>query len=130
MTPTERSLAELRKRGALAAVVEKWVPATGLGRPGFRRDLWGFADIEAHLPNGDLLYVQACVGSSVAARRSKILEDHDRAAKAQFLLSLPHRRIEVWGWRKVGPRGKRKLWELRVVPITLGDVAPGMAESA
>jgi hypothetical protein len=49
----------------------------------------------------------------MAARQRKI-EGLPEAAEW-----LEGRRLWVVGWRKVGPRGKRKLWEPRVVEACL-----------
>jgi hypothetical protein len=31
----------------------------------------------------------------------------------------PSRQLSIWAWGKRGARGKRKLWEVRIFPITL-----------
>jgi hypothetical protein len=63
MSPTARSLDELRKRGYTAQVVEQTINARRPGRPPlvFKRDLYGFGDIlavKADEPGS--LIVQAC----------------------------------------------------------------------
>lgn len=100
-SPTQRALAECRKRGWTAQVVEKWV------EPAKRRvDLFGAIDIVAITPHG-LLGIQACAGASHAARMAK--------AKALPVIGAWKRwaGFAVWSYSKRGPRGKRKLWTLR-----------------
>lgn len=106
MTPTQRSLKNLRDRGYVAAVVERWNPAIRV-----RQDLFGFADLIAFGPGEgepEVLLVQTTSTSNLAARRSKILENEH----AQRWMRLGGK-ILIHGWAKRGPRGKRKLWTLR-----------------
>lgn len=113
MSPTQRSLALLRERGYLCAVVERFVR---FPPPGHRVDLWGIGDILAVKP-GETLLVQ-CTTTGTAERVRKIAENENTLK----LLLVPWK-IEVWGWRKVGPRGKAKRWECREIPITAGSFA-------
>jgi len=104
MTPTQRSLALLRERGYLCAIVEKFVR---FPPPGHRVDLWGFVDILA-IKAGEVLGVQTTSGVHVAERLRKI------AASPHIATVLSSGvRVVVHGWRKVGPRGKAKKWECR-----------------
>ena len=107
MSPTQRSLKLLRDRGYMCAVVEKWNPYVRI-----RQDLWGFADILAIRDNESLL-VQTTSGSNVSARLAKIADN----VQASIWTCSPNRKIVVHGWRKVGERGKRKLWECREVEV-------------
>lgn len=102
MTPTQRTLAECRKRGWTAAVVEKWNPHARI-----RQDLFGCIDILALTPSG-VLGIQACAGSSHAARRTKALAEPRLATWLRSGCTFA-----VWSWSKRGDRGKRKLWALR-----------------
>ena len=108
ISPTQRSLALLRERGYLCAIVEKFVR---FPPPGHRVDLWGIGDILA-VKAGETLLVQ-CTTTGVSERVTKIVANPNTIK----LLAVPWK-IEVWGWRKVGPRGKRKVWECREVPLT------------
>ncbi|MFQ5589579.1 MAG: hypothetical protein ACE5HE_00310 [Phycisphaerae bacterium] len=108
-SPTIRSLRKLRKEGYFCAVVEKWNPYVKT-----RHDLFGFADIIAVLRN-DVVLVQTTSGAHVAARVSKILS----LQSAALWLDSPNRHIVVHGWAKRGPRGKRKLWDCRVINVTM-----------
>lgn len=99
-SPTQRSLAELRKRDYLAEVTERWIPGANI-----RRDLFGFIDILA-IRDDEVLGVQATSGDNVAARVTKIAEHVNVGAVRKAGI-----RIEVWGWRK-NAQGR---WTLREV---------------
>jgi hypothetical protein len=107
LSPTARSLAECRKRGWTAGVVEKFVR---FPPPGHLVDLFGVIDIIAITPNG-ILGIQATSGSHHSDRRTKILAE----PRAKEWTSGPYRGLfELWTWSKKGDRGKRKTWQLRV----------------
>lgn len=114
-SPTQRSLAECRKRGWIAQVVERWNQYANI-----RQDLFGVIDIVAITPNG-ILGIQATTNDHVADRMAK--------AKAEPRLRAWLRagaRFEVWGWAKQGSRGERKRWTLRADEAYL----PAREESA
>jgi len=127
-SPMQRALAECKANGWPAAVVEHFNPHAKI-----RVDLWGCIDLLVLDGNPGVLGVQACAGDSHAARATKVREtiqgavkepatDRARAsaqAKAAALRAWckAGNRIEVWSFAKKGPRGKRKLWELRREPI-------------
>lgn len=107
MSPCQRSLAKLRSDGWLCAVVERFNPYVKV-----RQDLFGFIDILAI--RGDVsLAVQTTSGSNVSARLDKI-----NATPAALLWLAPSRQIVIHGWSKQGPRGKRKVWTCREIPVT------------
>jgi hypothetical protein len=116
VSPTARSLAFLRERGALPAVVERWNPGARV-----RQDLYGFLDLVAiPLDGTGLLGVQACVTDDQSKRLAKILAE-PVAERARRWLENGNR-ILVHGWAKRGPRGKRKLWTCSETEIYLaGD---------
>lgn len=105
-SPTQRSLKHLRDAGYLAEVVERWVPGANI-----RKDLFGFVDLLAIGPAGEVIAVQATSGSNVASRVAKISEAAtvDAVRKAGWS-------IHVHGWRK-GANGR---WTLRVVDCSYG----------
>ncbi len=90
MSPTQRTLAHLKKLGIPAQVVEKWIPQVKR-----RKDLFGFIDIVALTPLG-IVGIQVTSGDHVAERCNKIRDEP---------LAIT--------WLKAG--GKRKLWNLRIV---------------
>lgn len=86
-SPTQRTLAELRKRGYRAQVVERWNPFARI-----RQDLFGVIDVVA-VGNGETVGVQATSLSNVSARVRKIAD-----AEAVPDLRKSGWRILVWGW--------------------------------
>ena len=120
-SPTQRSLAWLRDNGYTVAIVEHWNQYARI-----RQDLFGFGDLLAvHPANRDILIVQTTSGGNVSARVTKILQE----PRAAVWLAAGGT-IQVHGWRKVGPAGKRKLWALRRVPVTFSDYGAVAAELA
>lgn len=86
-SPTSRSLAELRKRGYLAAVVEKFNIFAKI-----RQDLFGFIDILA-IRRGEIVGVQATSSSNVSSRVKKITDHENVGAVRESGI-----RILVHGW--------------------------------
>lgn len=115
-SPTQRSLAECRKRGWIAQVVEKWNPHARV-----RQDLFNCIDIVAITPDG-ILGIQACAGASHAARAAKMRAEPKTLAwlKAGAFLT-------VWSWSKRGPRNKAKHWTLREEVIAIEPTEIGVA---
>lgn len=111
MSPTQRTLAKLRADGWTAAVTERWNAYAKI-----RQDLFGFVDVLAVAAGRGALAVQCTSGPHVADR---VLKIRDLPAVRAWLESPA--KLEVWGWRKVGPRGKRKLWEVRRVMLGIAD---------
>lgn len=108
-SPTQRSLAKLRKEGYEADVVERYNCFTRK-----RHDLFNFGDIFAfHSDDRIFLIVQTTSASNQSSRLRKIL-DSDIAR--QWILSGGE--IEVHGWRKVKKTGR---WVCNVRPVTLKD---------
>lgn len=104
MSPTERTLAALRKLGFTAQVVERWNPHAKV-----RQDLFGCIDIVAVNEHG-ILGVQACVAASLAARCTK------SEAEPRLLTWLQGGgRFEVWAWK--GPLLRREI----LARIPVGD---------
>lgn len=114
-SPTKRSLAKLRAEGWLVAVVERWNPYAKV-----RQDLFGFIDLLA-IRGDETLAVQTTSGAHVAERFEKI-RNTDAGHAARLWLASPNRKIVIHGWRKVGPRGKRKTWECRELPVIRSDI--------
>src|SRR5437016_11326608 len=123
-SPTQLTLAQLRKDGYTARVVEQTIHAAGRV---FKRDCFGF-DVLASKPRnvffpGDLVGIQACVAASHAARKAKLLANPE----ARVFIASRKARIEVWSWStrrslertKAGKRSKRLVHHLRREEITL-----------
>lgn len=108
-SPTEHSLAEMRKRGYLAEVTERWIP-----RANIRRDLFGFIDVLCIVadPHSELfakdrvIAVQATSWSNVSARVRKIAEHPNVEAVRRAGI-----RLLVQGWKK----NRAGRWVLREV---------------
>lgn len=114
MSPTQRAMAELKKIGATAAIVEKWNQYARI-----RQDLFGFADI-LFVHGTRTVFLQVAHGSDHKKRVDKILAE----PRAVPVLEA-NNHIEVWTYTKRGPRGKRKVWTARKQAITLEDFHVG-----
>lgn len=109
-SPTQRCLADLKKFGATAQVVERFCHFSKR-----RIDLFGFIDILAMIgPN--LTAIQVTSADHHAARRTKLLADERSRAWLET-----GNLIEVWSYGKRGERGKRKTWQCRKEAIVLAD---------
>lgn len=91
VTPTARTLRELRKRGYRADVVERWI---GGGAFRVRKDLFDCWDV-AYVGGGEFGLVQTTSGSNVSSRLRKIAD-----AEATPSLRDANVRLLVHGWRK------------------------------
>lgn len=113
-SPTQRSLAELRKRGYKADIVERYNSYTKR-----KKDLHGCIDIHAFHParTPRVIYVQTTSGSNVASRIAKI-----RALPHFPVMIAAGMVIVVHGWSKRGKAGKRKVWTLREVVVDMGPL--------
>jgi hypothetical protein len=110
MSPTQRSLAWLRRRGATAAVVERYNPHAKR-----RVDLFGFIDLVALDGGQGVLGIQTTSADHVSHRLAKLREE---CAEAMERWLNAGNRLVIHGWAKQGPRGRRKLWTLREVVVT------------
>lgn len=87
LSPTQRSLAEMRKRGYFCWIVEYWHAFAKQ-----RKDLWGFVDIIC-LGENEVIGVQTTSYSNVSARVKKIAEHENVGAVRKAGV-----RILVHGW--------------------------------
>lgn len=118
-SPTQRALAECRRRGYEAQVVERWN-----WHAKKRVDLFGCIDIIAVDPPltawgqveqpGRIIGIQVTSGTNHAARVAKIKAEPRMTAwaKAGGL-------VWVWSFAKRGAQGKRKTWTLRETEVVL-----------
>jgi hypothetical protein len=107
MTPTARTLTEMRKRGYLADVVERTM------RAGFRtwkRDCFGGFDVIA-VGHGELVLVQTTSAANVSSRIAKVAQLPALAA-----LRDANVRLLVHGWAE--PTKTRRTWRLREVDVS------------
>ena len=118
MTPTQRTLAEIRKRVDHVAIVEKWNSHCRI-----RQDLFGFADLIS-FGREDVHLWQVTAGA-VAARIAKIKE----LDVAKHWTASTHRELFVVGWRKLKPRGSKVAkWHPRIVSLRWVPQAASWAE--
>lgn len=112
LSPTQRTIRELRNQGTICGVVERF--NQHVGPHGIRQDLFGFIDLIALAPNG-IIGVQCCAGSGHADHRKKIMANE---VVPEWLKSGG--RIQIWSWskRKLKRGGKAERWQPRVEEIT------------
>lgn len=109
MTPTQLSIKKLKEDGFFCQVVERWNPFAHI-----RQDLFGAIDILGTGPGqAGCIGVQATTTGNINARFNKAL-----ALPAIRAFVTAGNKFVVWGWAKRGPRGKRKVWELKEVLLT------------
>ena len=108
ISPMQRSLKELRKQGYLCAITEKYNFFIHI-----RQDLFGIADIIA-LKGNQTLAVQTTSddGGNISAHSKKI-----KANPNYKFIKKAGWKIEIWGWGKKGKRGKKKLWQCRIIKL-------------
>jgi hypothetical protein len=114
ITTGARTLALLRKKGWMAAIVERWNPYVKI-----RQDLFGIFDIMAIAQGGVACGVQCTTNTNWAAHLDKI-RSSPNYKKWLDLGGL----ILVVGWAKMGERGKRKLWTSKELYMTLESHPP------
>lgn len=102
-SPTQRTLADMRKRGYVAEVTERFCQFTRR-----RKDLFGFCDVLC-LGDGEVIAVQTTSWANVSARIKKIA-DHENVASVR----KAGIRILVQGWRK----GKNGRYEKKEVDLS------------
>lgn len=124
-TPTQRTLAELKRRGLRCAIVEKWnafIPRPG-GGMGIRQDMFGIIDIIALDFDRGVVGVQS-TGQDFAGHHRKLT--HEKARYCRDWLRTPGTHLELWGWRKLKKvRGKKAVvWKPRIRIYTLDDFDP------
>lgn len=102
MSPTRRTLKQLRGDGWDCAIVEKWNYHARV-----RQDLFGLLDILA-IRGGQTLGVQCTTLSNLGPRIQKFSE----SAMTGKLRDAGWR-LEAWGWRKL-----KSGWEAKVVDVS------------
>jgi hypothetical protein len=105
MTPTARSLANLRERGLLVAKVEQRLPIPGKF---ITRDCYGFGDLLIAGPRYRIIALVQVTSTSHLSEREKKIRSLPEAK--DWLMAGG----EIWlqGWSKKGKRGERKTWQL------------------
>lgn len=103
---TARTIERLRREGYTAANVERFYG-------GVSHDLFNCIDILA-MSEDELIGIQCTTVAHQSERMKKI-----QAEPMMKTWIIGGRRLQVWGWAKKGPRGKRKLWEVTITEVTL-----------
>ena len=111
MSPTQRTLAYLRKDGWTCQVVERFCHFSQR-----RIDLFGVIDLVAVRP-GETLGVQATSGANAAARVTKA-----KACDGLRAWLEAGNAFQVIGWRVLKRGEKRPTWRPQIVPVTLEDL--------
>lgn len=90
-SPTQRSLAECRRRRWEAGVVERWLP-----RAHVRKDLFGAIDIIALDDLPGCLGIQACGQGGTSSHLKKLMAE----PRAERWVAAGNR-LTIWEWRRV-----------------------------
>lgn len=139
LSPTQRTLRDLRQQGRICAIAEKWNPFGGPINPktarrvGIRKDLFGWIDIVVLDPERGIGGIQS-TGQAFSEHVKKLLDSECTENVIEWLKSgkcctcgnhLTF--VEVWGWRQLVKKrgGKAKVWVPRVREITLDDFGEG-----
>lgn len=120
MSPTQRTIRELKNLGRRCGIVERF--NAHVGPAGIRQDLFGIIDVVALDPQQGVVGIQCCAGSGFRAHLEKILVEH--AQETEDWLTTPGTSLELWAWRKLKKvrGGKAMVWRPRVQVITLDDL--------
>jgi len=118
MTPTQRTIRELKSLGRRCGIVERF--NAYVGPHGVRQDLFGIIDIIALDPERGVVGIQSC-GQNFAEHVRKFTDE--RHQECVDWLSTPGAKLELWGWRKVKVKrgGKAERWAPRIREFTLED---------
>ena len=108
MSPTQRSLAYLRRAGYHVAIVEHYNVFAHI-----RQDLFGFADLFAFRIGLPVMLVQTTDATNASKRRAKILQN---VVARDWVRDGNEVVLHKWGKR--GGRGERKVWECNPEWIT------------
>jgi len=121
ISPTQRTLKELRSLGRIVDVCERWIINPKHPAGGFRKDLFGFIDLISLDPERGIVAIQSC-GSDFAAHLRKIMDSECTENVIEWLKNGG--KLEVWGWRKVKLKrgGKAMRWQPRIKEITQEDL--------
>ena len=108
------ALADLKKLGFHAAVVEKRIPHTFISK-----DMFGFADI-VYLTSASIVALQVTTntGGHHAKHKDKIIAEPRALAWLQA-----GGIVELWSYAKQGARGEAKVWVCRKESIVAEDFA-------
>lgn len=115
LSPTQRTLKELRQQGRICGIVERFNHYAG--PHGLRMDLFGFIDLIALCPERGIIGVQCCGQTGHAAHKQKIVGE---CCEESLTWLECGGKIELWSWRRVKVKrgGKAVRWSPRIEEIT------------
>jgi hypothetical protein len=111
MSPLQRTLGRLRRKGYTVGITEHWNPHVNI-----RQDFCGFADC--------LAFSDSFRGVlAVNAMHLRHRTEHKRFGKNKALKVWlkAGNRFSMHQWHKIGPRGQRKNWKVEVVQAKLKE---------
>jgi len=117
LSPTQRTLKELRNLGRVVAITEKWQVIPNHPGGGIRKDLFGFIDLIALDAERGIVAIQSC-GSSFSEHFRKITDSDCTENVLEWLRCGG--KLELWGWRRIKAKkgGKAMVWRPRIQEIT------------
>ena len=121
MTPTQRTLKELRDKGLIVDIVERWIPNYGTPGGGFRKDLFSIIDIIVlDIPEKCVIGVQS-TGSAFSEHIRKMTGE--QAQNCIYWLSVPTNKLYLYAWRKVKLKrgGRAERWKPRIAIFSLTE---------
>ena len=123
LSPTQRTLRELRGQGRIVDVVERWIVNPCVPGGGFRKDLFGFVDLLVLDRQKGFVGIQSC-GNSFKKHFDKITNSECTEYAIEWLECGGY--IELWSWRKVKLKrgGKAMVWRPRIKEFTISDFGP------
>jgi len=112
LSPTQRTLRQLRQEGRICGIVERFNRFGG--EFGIRQDLFGFIDLIALDPIKGIIGVQCCGRSGHAEHKRKILENE---FAPEWIKAGG--KIEIWSWGKQKLRrgSKAERWKPKIEEI-------------
>lgn len=118
LSPTQRTLRELRNQGLICGIVEKF--NVYAGPYGIRQDLFGWIDIIALCPERGILGIQS-TGQAFSQHWQKITQERNEECREWLKCGG---KAYLWGWRKVKlKRGSKAMrWKPRIKEVTIDDL--------
>ena len=106
---TQRTMTQLRKKGWVCAVVEKWNHHVKI-----RQDLWGWMDVIAY-KDDITVGIQVCSMTGRKEHLNKILANKYTKSWS----ASENRLIQLWSWRKLKVKrgGKAFKWEAKIEEV-------------
>lgn len=104
MSPLQRTLGRLRRKGYIVGITEKWNPHIRI-----RQDFCGFADCLAFRD-----WEIGVLAVNAMHLRHRTGHKKFNKNKALKIWLMAGNRFSMHQWHKIGSRGKRKIWQVEV----------------